>query len=168
MDPDADFCYTRVFQDAQHFHIYIFRVKLQADPLRDKKVLLQRIYDFFDAACRKGRCPAAKIEAGHRLSPCMLAAHKMDFLEQCIYVRITLLGRIPHLAIWAEIADAFAKRDMHIQPKLFTRGKRQLLVKFVSEGKGLYRPREPHSRKTCNNTHRPPKCTLSTCEASRK
>jgi hypothetical protein len=61
----------------------------------------------------------------------------MDFTKQCIDIAVTQGFLIPDFAVRAEIADAFAERDMDVQPQILTFRIGEGLIIFILEGKGL-------------------------------
>jgi hypothetical protein len=97
-----------------------------------------------ESVCGKCGRSTAKVKACDRLFSGMLAAHKVNFVEQRINVAVAHFFIILYFAIRAEIADILAKRDMHVKPKIFAVFERQFLVVFIVKRKRLCRSCKPH------------------------
>ena len=116
--------------------------------------------------CRKGRCAAAKIQAVRFLFTALLTAHSVDLPQQSIYVSVAQILGISDLAVRTEVADAPAKRDMHIQAQIVAVLVRQNIVVFIFEDERLCRTCQPHSGQRCNDTHMAPICISGRLSAS--
>lgn len=141
-------------------------MQLHANAFGNNKVFLDGTDDLSQPVCRKGRCAAAKIQAVRFLFTALLTAHSVDLPQQSIYVSVAQILGISDLAVRTEVADAPAKRDMHIQAQIVAVLVRQNIVVFIFEDERLCRTCQPHSGQRCNDTHMAPICISGRLSAS--
>ena len=159
LDPDTDPGNARTFKLLQHLRGDVVRVKFQADPVGNDKVVLQGMDDLSDPVNCKGGRPSAEIEAGDLFPAGMLTPHHMDLPDQGIDIPAAQILFVAHLAVGTEAADAPAEGDMDIQSQsaAFVIGKDAVI--FIFKGKGLPCSGKPGPCKTGKKTHTPPRYT---------
>jgi len=166
LDTNADFGDSCSFQCPQDIRRDIIGMQLHANAFGNNKVFLDGTDDLSQPVCRKGRCAAAKIQAVRFLFTALLTAHSVDLPQQSIYVSVAQILGISDLAVRTEVADAPAKRDMHIQAQIVAVLVRQNIVVFIFEDERLCRTCQPHSGQRCNDTHMAPICISGRLSAS--
>ena len=154
LDADADLGDTCFSEGLQGIHSHIIRMKFQTDSLSDFKILLAGINDLLEMFSYQSRGSTAEIQAGDLFLDRILAANHPNLPKKGIQISVAQDLVKAHLAVRAEIADAFAKWNMDVKTQILAVRIGEYLVILIFKGKGLPGPGQPAPGKICNNTHR--------------